>query len=179
MYDVHGHLVATGTHGQWVVIDGLEVASCGIAETAGGEIYKTRLHTNEGEGDVIERHILLVGFAPFGFFHAEYSFEVDDVGEGAVDACGSIDAVEVEHQFVVGTCLADAVNHLDSRLVIAVKEIDFEAFDSHGSVFLACFLQVFVEHIEYSPKEDAYSLRLSVFNQFWTRDGITPRVATC
>ena len=166
MNDIHGKLVAACAHGEWIVVDGLEVLDRGIAHSTRSEIYESSLHSDEREGDVVEWHILLVVLGPLDFLHAEATFKVDDVWISAVDACWLIDAVVVEHQMVFGTDFSNAVNHFHTFLVVAVEEIHLESSNAHVRIGFADCFEIVVKNVEHGPENDADSLLFAVCNEF-------------
>ena len=153
--------MAARTLADGAVVDGTPVSAGGVAHSALCEINIAAHHAHEGECDVVVGHVLFCG-APLHLLHAEDALVVEQVGVGAVEAGGGVEAVIVEEEVVLGSLLADAVGHLDARLVITVEEVNLEALDAHGGVLLASLLELVIKHVEHRPKDNVDALLLSV-----------------
>ena len=123
--------MASCSHRERIVVDRLEVLCCSITHTAWSEIHKARLHADERESHIVERHVFLIVLCPFGFFHAEATLKIDDVGISSVNTCWFVYAVIVEHEMVLCANFSNAVYHFHTFLVVSVEKIRFEACDSH------------------------------------------------
>lgn len=128
----------------------MPVLPCAVAHGARREVDLSGHHADKGERDVVARHVVL-GIRPAALFHPKDALIVEDVGIGAVQSYGFINAVKVKHKMVLGGAGSQPLDHLYSGLVITVHEVYFETFDAHVSIMLADRLQVFIHHVEHSP----------------------------
>ena len=142
--------MATGTHRYGLVVDGFPVGLGSVAHGSRCEVYGTGHHANVGEGDVVERHVVLQ-FCPANLLHTEHTFVVENIGVGAVETYGSIDTVEVEDEVVACCALGQAFHHFEGCLVITVEEVHLETLDAHVGIVLAGSLQLLVNNVEYRP----------------------------
>ena len=166
--------MAACTHGDGLVVDGCPILLCAVAHSTWCEVYGTSHHADIGEGDIVERHVVLE-FCPAYLFHAEYPFVVDDVGIGAVEPYGSVYAVEVEHEVMACGTFGQALYHLKGCLVVAVKEVHLESLDAHIGIVLASLFQLFVNNVEYRPQYDIYAFAFCIgdkFGQTYLLDGL-------
>ena len=146
-------------------VGGIPIAPGGIAHGSRRIIDEAALQTDEREGDVVARHIHLLG-TPFHLLHAEHALVVDDVGEGAVQARGRVEAVIIEGEMILGALLGNAIGHFGGSLVVAVEEIDLEASDAHGRILLASRFELVVKHIEDGPKHQSHITLGSILDEF-------------
>ena len=72
--------------------------------------------------------------------------------------------MEVECQLMFCRSISDAIYHFNSSLIITIQKVYFEAFDTHFGVLLAGSFQLFVEYIEYCPKND---IEFIVLDEGW------------
>ena len=164
-HDVGGHLVAACALAHRVVVDSFPVGLGGVAHGARSVVNGTLHHAEIGERDVIHRHVDR-RLRPFHLLHAKHGLEVDHVGIRAVKSRGLVDAVEVEHEVMLGGAFTDAVDHLHAFLVVAVKEVDLETLDAHVGILLAGLFELGVEHVEDRPKHDANAAVFAILDEF-------------
>ena len=74
--------------------------------------------------------------------------------------------MKVECQLMFCRSISDTIYHFNGSLIVTIQKVYFEAFDTHFGVLLAGGFQLFVEYIEYCPKNDINSFLFSVGNQF-------------
>ena len=107
----------------------------GVAPTGGvvhgplGVVHGSRHLADEGELDVV-LHLVPRGGGPLELFQPRNPFEVESVGVGAVEARGLESPVEVDKEMIFGAHGGGAVVEIGDKLVVAVHEVDFEAFDA-------------------------------------------------
>lgn len=77
--------------------------------------------------------------------------------------------MKVECQLMFCRSISDTIYHFNGSLIVTIQKVYFEAFDTHFGVLLAGGFQLFVEYIEYCPKNDINSFLFSVGNQFRKR----------
>ena len=63
--------------------------------------------------------------------------------------------MEVDDEVVLGTHLGGAAVEVDGQLVVAIHEINLEAFDAHLAIMLADVLHIAVKGIVACPEDDA------------------------
>ena len=135
-----------------------------VAQGTWGEVHVTCHHSDEGEGDVIARHIRIL-LRPTGFLHTEHTFVVEDIRIGTVHTCRSEVAVIVYEEAILRTGLGEPLGHLHSRLVVTIQEVYLPSRDAHLGVFLTGLNEVFIEHVEDRPKHDAHTFCLAVVDE--------------
>ena len=165
MHDIDGQLVATGALAQRIPIDVLEVALRSVPHGSRRIVQRSGHHADEGHFHIVLHHVFL-DLAPFHLLHTEYALEVDDVRIGTVQAGRFVDSVEVERELVARTGFGNPIDHLDTRLVVPIQEIDLESADAHGCIFGAGLFQLFIQHIENGPQHQLYIFRFAVADQF-------------
>ena len=163
--DIGGQLMATCALAHRGAVGGIPIAPGGIAHGSRRIIDEAALQTDEREGDVVARHIHLLG-TPFHLLHSEHALVVDDIGEGAVQARGRVEAVIIEGEMILGALPGNAIGHFGGSLVVAVEEIDLEASDAHGRILSASLFKLVVEHIEDGPKHQSYITLGSISDEF-------------
>ena len=163
--DIGGQLMATCALTHRGAVGGIPIAPGGIAHGSRRIIDEAALQTDEREGDVVARHIHLLG-TPFHLLHAEHALVVDDIGEGAVQARGRVEAVIIEGEMIPGTHFGNAIGHFGCSLVVAVEEIDLEASDAHSRILSASLFKLVVEHIEDGPKHQSHITLGSILDEF-------------
>ena len=151
-----------------IAVDRHEFVPEGVAHGARGVIDRAGEHADVGEGHVVGHHVVA---RPFHLLEAPYAFKVEDVGPGAVHAGGFVHAVVIHEHVVTGAGLRDAVELFGDGLVVAVHEVDLEALDAHFRIGLAGFLQVFVEHVAYSPEHQVDFLGAGIAAKLLEVDG--------
>ena len=91
---------------------------------------------------------------------------VEHIGVGTVEARGLVRAVEVDEEVVTGGGFSHAVVEVDDHLVVAVHEVDLEAFHAHVGIVLADMFHVLVDGGIAHPKHDAHIALGAIVHQF-------------
>ncbi len=144
-----------------MLVDSGIFATGGIYHRALGVVHRAGGLTDEGQESVVAHVVFFLG-APFESLEAVDTFGIEDIGPCAVDACRDVVSVEVEHHVVFGCGFGSAVDELVYLLIVAVEEVDFEAFDAHFGVVAANFLEVALERYVSGPEYDANATFLTV-----------------
>ena len=70
--------------------------------------------------------------------------------------------MKFECQLMFCRGISDTIYHFNGSLIVTIQKVYFEAFDTHFGVLLAGAFQLFVEYIEYCPKNNINSFLFSV-----------------
>ena len=119
---------------------------------------------HEGERHIVAWHI---GFflRPATLFHAEHPLVVQYIREGTAQTSRRIKTMIVKEQLVAGAMAGNALCHLYGSLVVSVEEIHLEAFDAHGCIFAAGFVEMLVQYVKHRPQHDVDTLLATIGNQ--------------
>ena len=125
--------MATGAHAHGVVVVLLEVGAVSVGHGAWGVVHGACEEAGKGEANVILHKVDVVG-SPFGVFQSKDAFVGEDVGIGAREACGFMDAVIGEDQVVFGGNGGGLIELVGDGGIVAIVEVNLKARNAHGGV---------------------------------------------
>ena len=166
---VHRHLVYACALRHGLVVDAAEVPAVGVHRGAGRVVHRACQLAQVGDGDVVarevvHRHAVHRGF-PFAVLQALDAFEVHQVRIGSLQA-ERFHAVQVQQEVVAGGAGGNLFDGLHGGLVVAVEEVNLEAFDAQLLVVGEVGLGVAGGVPPGCPEDDAYPFLVAVGDEF-------------
>ena len=139
----------------------LELFRRHVAEASRRVVHRSQQHAGERQGHVVGRGDPP---APFVVLGTEHAFLGEEVRPGAVEASGTVGAMQVEHQPVPGGAGHHAVEEGDHFLVVAVHEVDLDALDAHVAIPREDFVHARFQRLPVRPHPDADAALARVFD---------------
>ena len=162
IHHIHRELLAARAQGHGLAEDGRKGQLRGIAHRARSVVHGAQKHSREGKGHVVFR--FGIG-APLTPFHPADTFRANQIGPCAGHTRGLLCAVEIHQHLAFCGFAADFVIVIDQELIVALHEINLDAFDTPLFVLIESGDKLIVQRFPNQPQDNSNIFLLPVSGQ--------------